>query len=306
MVLYYQDVEVKTQQMGLGGNSEVYDAEMAGLMMAAIAACKLAKRKNTANHIFLFADNSAAVNSIFDPKPGPGQIYAIKTHHHLTRFLDSHPNNQVTIAWCPGHKNIRGNERADKLAKEARNREWESVFPHTLSRARRLAKAATTNAWRKAWKQTPKLGGYAMANGIPPSISPSKHFSSTQREVFGRLIQCRTNHSYTGEFRHRFFPEEDFSCPCGEEFQTREHILIHCPIHEHKRKVLRKVSTYIWLPSILSTKKGIAALIVFLKETTAFTRINQLPKKPPLPSFLDEPEANDDPEPHNDAEDALP
>jgi hypothetical protein len=59
-------------------------------------------------------------------------------------------------------------------------------------------------------------------------------------------------------------------------------------------------------PPILGTKKGIAALIDFLKDTTAFTSNNQLPKKPPLPLFLDEPEANDDPEPANDAEDALP
>ena len=108
-----------------------------------------------------------------------------------------------------------------------------------------------------------------MANGIPPSISPSKHFSSMQREVFGCLIQCRTNHSYTGEFCHRFFPEEDFSCPCSKEFQTREHILVHCPIHKHKQKLLCKVSTYIItygfpsssaqkrasLPSLTSSKK---------------------------------------------------
>jgi ribonuclease HI len=99
---------------------------MAGLMMAAKATCKHAKRQNNINHIFLFADNSSAVNSIFDPKPAPGQIYAIKAHHHLTRFLDSHPKKQVTIAWCPSHKNIRGNERADKLAKEARDRACES------------------------------------------------------------------------------------------------------------------------------------------------------------------------------------
>jgi ribonuclease HI len=278
---------------------------MAGLMMAAIAACKLAKRKNNANHIFLFADNSAAVSAIFDPKPGPGQIYAIRTHHHLTRFLDSHPNNQVTIAWYPGHKNIRGNERADKLAKEARNRAWESPVPHTLSRARRRAKAATTNTWRKEWRQTPKLGGYATANCIPPSTSPSKPFSTTPREVFGRLTQCRTNHSYTGEFRRRFFPEEDFSCPCGEEFQSREHIIVHCPMHEHKRDILREVSRDIWLPSILGTIQGIGALTAFLKETTAFTRNNQLPKKPPLPAFHDEPEDDEDPEPNAEADDAL-
>jgi ribonuclease HI len=228
MVMYHEDRETKTQQMGLGGNAEIYDAEMAGLMMAATATCKRAKRRNNINHIFLFADNSSAINSIFDPKPGPGQIYAIKAHHHLTRFLDSHPDNQVTIMWCPSHQKIRGNERADRLAKQATNRACESPVSHTIARARRKTKAATGIAWRKEWRTSPKLGGYATANRIPPSTSPSKAFCKTPREVFGRLIQCRTNHSYTGEFRRRFFPQEDLSCPCGEEFQTREHIIVHC------------------------------------------------------------------------------
>jgi ribonuclease HI len=296
MVVYYQDEEVKTKQMGLGGNSEVYDAEMAGLMMAAAATCKLAKRKNNANHIFLFADNTAAMNSIFDPKPGPAQLYAIKTHKHLSKFLDAHPDNQVTIAWCPGHKNIRGNERADKLAKEARNRAWESLTPHTLSRARRKAKAASNTTWRKEWCNTPKLGGYAMANQIPPSTSPTKTFCKTPREVFGRLIQCRTNHGYTGEYRRRFFPQEDTSCPCGVEFQSREHIVAHCMLHEHERGKMRKVSRDIWLPTILGTKTGIIALTDFLQKTTAFTRNGQHHKTPPLPLFYDEPEDAEDPE----------
>jgi ribonuclease HI len=248
--------------MGLGGNSEVYDTEMAGLMMAATATCKLAKCKNDANHIFLFADNTAAINSIFNP--GPAQIYAIKTHHHLTKFLDAHPDNKVTIAWCPSHKNIRGNECADKLAKEARNRAWESLTPHTLAQARQSAKAAANTMWCKEWRETPKLGGYATANSIPPSTSPTKTFRKTPREVFGHLIQCRTNHGYTGEYQRRFLPQEDPSCPCGEEFQSREHIIVHCTLHEHSRKKLRKVSRDVWLPTILGIKKGITALTTFL------------------------------------------
>jgi ribonuclease HI len=297
MVLYHQDVEVKT---GLGGGAEVYDAEMAGLMMGAKAACKLAKRKNSANHIFLFADNTSAVQSIFDPKPGPSQLYAIKTHRHLTRFLDSHPNNQVTIAWCPGHKNIRGNERADKLAKEARDRACEAHVAHTTSHARRKAKAATGATWRREWRSTQKTGGYATANHIPPSSSPSKTFTRTPREVFGRLVQCRTNHGYTGEFRRRFFPDEDFSCPCGEEVQTREHIVTRCPLYNNKRSNLRKISRDLWLPVILGTKKGIAALTVFLQESTAFTRDGQQPKKPPIPTFENEPDDENDPDPIED------
>ena len=50
---------------------------------------------------------------------------------------------------------------------------------------------------------TPKLGGYATANRLPPTTSPTNSFSRTPREVFGRLIQSRTNHNYTGEYKRR-------------------------------------------------------------------------------------------------------
>jgi hypothetical protein len=115
--------------------------------------------------------------------------------------------------------------------------------------------------------------------------------------TFSCLIQCRTNHGYTGEYRRRFLPQEDPSCPCSKEFQSREHIIVHCTLHEHTRRRLRKVSRDIWLPTILGTKQGITALTAFLIETTAFTRNGQHPKKPPLLSFYDEPDDVEDPEP---------
>jgi hypothetical protein len=46
-----------------------------------------------------------------------------------------------------------------------------------------------------------------------------------KREVFGRLLQCRTGHGYTGEFYSRFVPDENVDCLCGEPLQTREHII---------------------------------------------------------------------------------
>jgi hypothetical protein len=143
---------------------------------------------------------------------------------------------------------------------------------------------------------TAKTGGYATANRIIPSTSPSHIFCNTSREVFGRLTQCRTNHGYTGEFRRRFLLQEDFRCPCGEEVQTREHIITQCVIHEEKRDALRKISRDLWLPTILGTKEGIVALTTFLKETTAFTRDGKHYKLPTTPTFDQEPEDPDDPE----------
>lgn len=254
-VLFHKDREVKALKKSIGGRASIYDAEMAGLAMAAKSACRFAKRKTCINHIFIFADNNAAIRSAFDPKPGPAQLYAIQTHHTLRKFLNCHQDNKVTIAWCPGHKNVKGNERADALAKKARDGPCNEPHTATLAHAQRIAKARTGYEWRKEWKASAKLGGYAIANRTPPSTILSKTFRNTPREVFGRLIQCKTNHAYTGEYRRRFNLAEELSCNCGEALQTREHIITQCRTHETKRDCLRKVSRDIWLPTILGERR---------------------------------------------------
>jgi hypothetical protein len=57
---------------------------------------------------------------------------------------------------------------------------------------------------------------YAIANRFPSSLRlrPSKHFTALKnnRELFGRTVQCRTGHGYTGEFRRNFKLESPYSC----------------------------------------------------------------------------------------------
>ena len=55
-------------------------------------------------------------------------------------------------------------------------------------------------------------------------------------QVFGhsnllcaRAMRAITNHAPIGEYRLKFFPNEDFSCPCGlYPIETRQHILHEC------------------------------------------------------------------------------
>jgi len=42
-----------------------------------------------------------------------------------------------------------------------------------------------------------------------------------------RVSRAITNHALTGEYRLRFFPKKDFSCPC-DPIKTRHHILYEC------------------------------------------------------------------------------
>ena len=61
-----------------------------------------------------------------------------------------------------------------------------------------------------------KAGRFAILN-------PTQHVRNLnlkdKRELFGRVLQCRTSHNYTGEFRRSFLllSSDPASCPCDNE-----------------------------------------------------------------------------------------
>ncbi|KAF9552609.1 hypothetical protein CPC08DRAFT_592025, partial [Agrocybe pediades] len=113
---------------------------------------------------------------------------------------------------------------------------------------------------------------------------------------FGRLIQCRTGHAYTGEFRRRFFPEKEVDCPCGEEVQTRHHILTTCPKYDTQRIHLHRFSRDVFLPEVLGTELGIKALTLFLATSGAFTLLGDERGERQNPVYADEPTVDDEEE----------
>lgn len=304
---YHEGREVFVGRMGMGGRAEVYDAEMAGLKMGASLAVKYIANHPEISTIHYFVDNSAAAEAIFDPKPRPGQLYAAKFHRKMARFLDNDPRHTIEIAWCPSHCNIKGNDRADELAKEATQMAWGAPISTSRAFALRRAKASTQSAWTRDWQRAPRKGRFAISNRIPPSLNPSKHFVELkdQREVFGRLVQCRTGHAYTGEFRRQFFPEKTTNCECGVDPQTREHIIRDCERYEDQRAKLRDHDRELALPELLGTPKGITALSIFIRDSGAFTFTGEKHMPKETPSFQDEPEPPDE-DSEDDESDAEP
>ncbi|PPQ89284.1 hypothetical protein CVT25_000876 [Psilocybe cyanescens] len=230
------------------------------------------------------------------PKPRSAQLYAHTFHNKICQYLDAKQLNTVNISWCPSHCDIAGNERADELAKEATKLACTAPIGVTRANALKRAKARTLKSWTREWSRTPKSGGFAPANRIPPSLrfpTPTlKHVLKLKksRELFGRIIQCRMNHGYTGQFQRRFNLRGETRCPCGEgEIETREHILCHCPWFTEARANLLKFSKYLFLPEILGTEPGIKALANFLNASSAFTRTGTKPLPTPTPLFDDEP-----------------
>ncbi|KAG9016555.1 hypothetical protein FRB90_003055, partial [Tulasnella sp. 427] len=138
-------------------------------------------------------------------------------------ILDADPERRVEVVWVPGHQDVKGNERSDVKAKEGTRRR--GTKRTSLTYARRRAQEKAVEGWRKEWRATPPRGGFALADRFVPSLRPPPHFRNLMRPIYAKIIQCRTNHAFIGEYYRKFVPSEETECLCGEEVQTREHIL---------------------------------------------------------------------------------
>ncbi|PLW14873.1 hypothetical protein PCANC_16923 [Puccinia coronata f. sp. avenae] len=102
----------------LGGNTLVsnHESEAAGVL-AGLGLANVLSSGTDVRRILRLVDNQGVIRRVNDPTaPKPGQgLFA-----EIDRALATLPEHlQVTLAWCPGHRDILGNEMADQLAKES-------------------------------------------------------------------------------------------------------------------------------------------------------------------------------------------
>ena len=79
-----------------------------------------------------------------------------------TIFLQQDVQNTIKISWIPGHKNITGNEQADKLAKDAAKVMVKG--PQTTSYLLRNTKAEMMGKWKSDWLKTVGHSNFGLSN----------------------------------------------------------------------------------------------------------------------------------------------
>jgi hypothetical protein len=59
----------------------------------------------------------AAILRMTLDEPGPGQVYALEARKHIATLSQREPAVAIELRWCPAHKGVPGNEKADEWAK---------------------------------------------------------------------------------------------------------------------------------------------------------------------------------------------
>ena len=239
--LRYPDGSTASYSVPTGKHSTNFKAESCAILHAAETVNK--SNKTTENTV-IFSDCKSVLESI-SSKSTNETIRKIK--EELTNLQ---LRTKVILQWVPSHCGLSGNEKADRLSKEASKLEQpENSLDY--NEAKTMIKTKMSNRWKKA-HETEK----------------EDNLRQLSRYEQVTIFRLRTGHCQLSSHLYKLKLCDTNECQCETSIQTVEHVLQDCPRYTKQRDT-------IWSEGVdLSTKLwGTAA---DLRRTAAFVNMTDL------------------------------
>ena len=195
-----------------------------------------------------------------------------------------HPGIRCTLRWVPGHRDHNGNERADKEAKKAAQKDASSIddlprwltrtpLPASLSKVRQKLNADFAKQARAEWTLSPRA---PRATRIDPDLPSKKYMqliAPLPRRHASILTQLRTEHAPLNFHLHRITKADSPTCPgCEQARETVAHFIMDCPaLEEARARMYFSIGHSAHsLQYLLSEPKAMRPLFRFIHDTRRF------------------------------------
>ena len=145
----------------------------------------------------------------------------------------------IHFEWVKAHIGIKGNEMADKLAKEAAEDEQLCIIYNRtpLTSAITEQRKDSIIKWQHQWDITTKG---ATCKSFLPKVESRLKLKIPITAEFTSII---TGHGKTKAYLHRFKLIDNSQCPCNKGEQTSDHIIYNCEKIENEREILKQQIT---------------------------------------------------------------
>ena len=209
--------------------------------------------------VIIFSDAKSALEALQNP-PHQDQITS-EIALGISNLIAAHAVH-VTLQWIPGHCNISGNEKADKLAKIGATKP-QKIPPCTQNTIKQILKNNEKEDWLNRWASG-STGRVMFKEMAQPR--PQDAINELERQDQSLIFQFRTQHTRTNQHLNRINPLHQPHCRhCDNPAETTEHLLLSCPNLQSKRKELLPTN-----PTIHSTLYG---QLDQLKKTSTSIRL---------------------------------
>ena len=207
-----------------GSTCSNYDAEVKGIR-SALEYLYTAFQENPeqVTNTVIFSDSKSALQALESRSMNNSEI--LQTIQTINNLLTAYAIRLV-LQWIPGHTNIAGNEKADRLSKKGAQQQ-QPLKPTPYSTAKQIINHNYKEEWMNMWA-TGQTGRavYRQMNKTRPNDS----IRSLSRKDQVTIFRLRTQHLPLNQHLNRINPEHPPMCPlCNAQFETTQHLLLYCP-----------------------------------------------------------------------------
>ena len=203
--------------------------------LMAIAHCiNWAQEVRNSKHLYICTDSRSAVQALNTYTTNSRLVY--DCYIALNRLAEKGP---TTLLWLPGHSDIRGNEVADRLAKQAKKESLIGPEPATgisQSLTNSIIRGWVESKHKEAMK-APECNTTRLFIDMKDVDNWRKRILRMGRNGAKTMVGIITDHGMLRKHRHKMGLDNDPTCRfCGKERETTRHILHQCPELEDCRR----------------------------------------------------------------------
>ena len=246
----------ESKKIRLPENSSIFSAELVGIILALR---KVKELEGKIKNFVIMTDGLSALQSLANPNPNNNFIKRI-----LNILVSINSNVKIHFIWIPGHVGIKGNERADKLAKEALAQTCQQSKILEFSDLKALTNSYINSLWQEEWNL--EVGN--KLREIIPRLTERHVGHTNNRREETLLSRLRIGHTWLTHGYLLRDEEVPFCHSCDSVFNIR-HILIECiDLSQVRRQFFTQTSMF-----DLFQQVEIKRIMNFLSEIHLLNRI---------------------------------
>ena len=218
-------------------NGNNYIGELIGILTALQ---HLVDQENLKKNIHFFIDCQPAITSAFGTDIPRHNVDVILNIRQLSSQLQNN-GHCFTVHWIPGHKDFKGNELADKLAKEGAKQmegKKEDFYEGVADRSEllKLMKHGLKDKWQQIYTNSTKTD---LLQEIISEVGKSQ-VTIGDRKVESIINQIITGQVGLNQLASKIDQTKSDLCETCSEKETIQHYVFHCEKYNNQRNDLER------------------------------------------------------------------
>ena len=231
----YQDNPICLKKP-VSGNSFILLGELVAILITIDYVAEESSKMDK-SEVHIFSDSQSAIGIL--------KLGWQPTHHKQTvaeirqkiKQLEQ-KDIKVDISWTPGHANIKGNEEADRLAKEA-SCEAAAMTSDTdvvtMTDIKQAAVKMGLSQWQRQWESSET--GRSLFR-YKPHVTDRSQIDFPNTISYRNIAKLRLGYNQLKDYQLKLGISDSNLCDCNQ-IETVEHYLLHCKKYFNEREDLR-------------------------------------------------------------------